>query len=119
MMIWSKHYVTDCDLLTDLPTQSYFYFADKFQNSGLDSKLIFFRKRDDDDKNETRRQGAKSSCVCLENKFPCITRTGMSCAIDTAWQKKGFDSLTCNYYDSLDLQIENVYILYFLLCFNK
>ncbi|WAR11343.1 hypothetical protein MAR_025523, partial [Mya arenaria] len=26
--------------------------------------------------------------------FPCKTRHGMSCAVDTAWQKRGFDSLT-------------------------
>ncbi|XP_053400902.1 uncharacterized protein LOC128557554 isoform X2 [Mercenaria mercenaria] len=30
----------------------------------------------------------------LEKKFPCRTRTGMSSSCDTAWQKKGFDSLT-------------------------
>ena len=28
-------------------------------------------------------------------KFSCRTRIGMSSANDTAWQKKGFDSLTC------------------------
>ncbi|XP_052777814.1 uncharacterized protein LOC128215134 [Mya arenaria] len=27
--------------------------------------------------------------------FPCKTRHGMSCAVGTAWQKRGFDSLTC------------------------
>lgn len=26
--------------------------------------------------------------------FPCRTRTGMSLAVDTAWHKRGFDSLT-------------------------
>ncbi|WAR09110.1 hypothetical protein MAR_019068, partial [Mya arenaria] len=26
--------------------------------------------------------------------FPCKTRHGMSCAVDTAWQKRGFDRLT-------------------------
>ncbi|XP_045211082.2 uncharacterized protein LOC123562513 isoform X1 [Mercenaria mercenaria] len=35
-----------------------------------------------------------SSRRCLVKKFPCKTRKGMSCAVDTAWQKKGFDSLT-------------------------
>ncbi|KAL4236486.1 hypothetical protein ACF0H5_004872 [Mactra antiquata] len=30
----------------------------------------------------------------LAKKFPCKTRTGISCAVDTAWQKRGFDSLT-------------------------
>ena len=32
---------------------------------------------------------------CLVTKFPCKSRSGMSCAIDTGWQKRGFDSLTC------------------------
>ncbi|XP_065929397.1 uncharacterized protein [Magallana gigas] len=30
----------------------------------------------------------------LVSKFPTKTRSGMSCAVDTAWQKRGFDSLT-------------------------
>lgn len=30
--------------------------------------------------------------------FPCRTRTGMSLAVSTAWHKRGFDSLTCNYF---------------------
>ncbi len=32
--------------------------------------------------------------VKLSKRFPCKTRTGMSCAVDTAWHKRGFDSLT-------------------------
>ena len=31
----------------------------------------------------------------LLDQYPCKTRTGMSCAVDTAWHKRGFDSLTC------------------------
>lgn len=31
------------------------------------------------------------------SRFPCKTRFGMSCAVDTAWQKRGFDSLSGNY----------------------
>jgi hypothetical protein len=27
--------------------------------------------------------------------FPCKTRKGMTVAADTAWHKRGFDSLTC------------------------
>lgn len=42
----------------------------------------------------------KISCKkSLLKKYPCKTRTGMSCAVDTAWQKRGFDSLTCKYKD--------------------
>lgn len=33
----------------------------------------------------------------LAPSFPCRSRTGMSCAVDTAWQKRGFDSLTCKF----------------------
>jgi hypothetical protein len=33
--------------------------------------------------------------ICLASKYPCRTRTGMTCAVDTAWNKRGFDSLTC------------------------
>ena len=33
--------------------------------------------------------------VKLATRFPCKTRKGMSCAVDTAWSKRGFDSLTC------------------------
>lgn len=36
------------------------------------------------------------SRVKLASKFPCRSRTGMSCAADRAWQKRGFDSLICN-----------------------
>lgn len=35
--------------------------------------------------------------------FPCRTRTGMSLAVDTAWHKRGFDSLTCNYFTILKI----------------
>ena len=31
-------------------------------------------------------------------KFPNKTQQGMSAAIDTAWQKRGFDSLSCEYF---------------------
>lgn len=30
--------------------------------------------------------------------FPCRTGTGMSLPVSTAWHKRGFDSLTCNYF---------------------
>ncbi|XP_060565928.1 LOW QUALITY PROTEIN: uncharacterized protein LOC132724962 [Ruditapes philippinarum] len=52
----------------------------------------------------TRRQNSqpdgcrKISCerakIRLQDKFQCRTRLGMSCSVDTAWQKRGFDSLT-------------------------
>lgn len=32
--------------------------------------------------------------VKLAGRFPCHSRKGMSCAVDTAWHKRGFDSLT-------------------------
>ncbi|XP_046344809.2 uncharacterized protein LOC124125526 [Haliotis rufescens] len=32
--------------------------------------------------------------VRLASRFPCRTRSGMSCAVNTAWHKRGFDSLT-------------------------
>ncbi|XP_060553342.1 uncharacterized protein LOC132714462 isoform X2 [Ruditapes philippinarum] len=32
----------------------------------------------------------------LMPKFPCKRRYGMSCAVDTAWQKRGFDSQTAH-----------------------
>jgi hypothetical protein len=38
---------------------------------------------------------AKKSKKKLLPKYPCQSRSGMSVAVDTAWQKKGFDSLTC------------------------
>lgn len=31
----------------------------------------------------------------LLTKYPCKSRQGMSAAVDTAWHKRGFDSLTC------------------------
>ena len=33
--------------------------------------------------------------IKLDDKFPPKTRTGMTTAVDTAWHKRGFDSLTC------------------------
>ena len=35
------------------------------------------------------------SRIKLSPKYPCKTRSDMSCAVDTAWHKRGFDSLTC------------------------
>ncbi|XP_062590600.1 uncharacterized protein LOC134252182 [Saccostrea cucullata] len=32
----------------------------------------------------------------LVKRFPCKTRRGMTCAVDTAWHKRGFDSLTAH-----------------------
>jgi hypothetical protein len=40
-------------------------------------------------------QQIKKAKVRLLPKFPCQTRSGMSVAVDTAWHKRGFDSLTC------------------------
>ncbi|KAL4236603.1 hypothetical protein ACF0H5_004987 [Mactra antiquata] len=40
------------------------------------------------------RQKVSAACKRLVDRFKCKTRKGMSCAIDTAWQKKGFDSLS-------------------------
>ena len=37
--------------------------------------------------NKTRRK--------LLTRYPCKTRSGMTCSSDTAWHKRGFDSLTC------------------------
>ena len=39
----------------------------------------------------------KGQQVNLVDRFPCKSRTGISCAVDTAWSKRGFDSLTCMY----------------------
>ena len=48
---------------------------------------------------EERTKPAANECkktrVKLASKFPCRTHHGMSCAFDTAWHKRGFDSLTC------------------------
>jgi len=43
------------------------------------------------------RQKLSTAHKRLAERFPCKLRTGLSCAIDTAWQKRGFDSLTCMY----------------------
>ena len=40
----------------------------------------------------------RKSKVRLLPKYPCRTRSGMSVAVDTAWKKKGFNSLTCKFY---------------------
>lgn len=37
---------------------------------------------------------SKGTRVNLANRFPCKARVGMSAAIDTAWQKRGFNSMT-------------------------
>ncbi|XP_053392723.1 uncharacterized protein LOC123542269 isoform X2 [Mercenaria mercenaria] len=37
---------------------------------------------------------ARKAKVRLLPKYPCRTRSGMSVAVDTAWHKRGFDSLT-------------------------
>jgi len=34
----------------------------------------------------------------LLSKYVCMPQSGMSCAVDTAWQKRGFDSITCKRY---------------------
>ncbi|XP_060588030.1 uncharacterized protein LOC132743517 [Ruditapes philippinarum] len=39
-------------------------------------------------------QQIKKAKVRLLPKYPCQTRSGMSVAVDTAWHKRGFDSLT-------------------------
>lgn len=44
--------------------------------------------------NTSYRKQSPKRRVKLATKFPCRTRRGMSCAIDTAWHKRGFDSLT-------------------------
>ncbi|KAL4219989.1 hypothetical protein ACF0H5_020400 [Mactra antiquata] len=41
------------------------------------------------------RQEVSAARKRLDDRFKCKTRKGMSCAIDTPWQKRGFDSLSC------------------------
>lgn len=38
--------------------------------------------------------GKKTVNQKLDKKFSCKTRRGMTCAVDTAWHKRGFNSLT-------------------------
>lgn len=53
-----------------------------------------------------RRSGLSSFVKCALN-FPCKTRSSMTVAVDTAWQKRGFDSLTCIGHDA-DTDIESL-----------
>ncbi|XP_053389209.1 uncharacterized protein LOC123543364 isoform X2 [Mercenaria mercenaria] len=76
----------------------------KSTNSSADSnsdarmpatKLAFKSKKDQrgHHKYSVNRTAVRSRKK-LSTEFPCQSRTGMSCAVDTAWHKRGFDSLT-------------------------
>lgn len=43
----------------------------------------------------SKQSSEKSSKCRTKLRYPCKTRSGMTCAVDTAWHKRGFDSLTC------------------------
>lgn len=45
----------------------------------------------------TLSKQARKAKARLLPKYPCRTRSGMSVAVDTAWHKRGFDSLTCKF----------------------
>lgn len=44
-----------------------------------------------------QKRSGLSSFLKRALNFPCNTRSGMTVAVDTAWQKRDFDSLTCKH----------------------
>ncbi|XP_056014139.1 uncharacterized protein LOC125677956 isoform X1 [Ostrea edulis] len=68
-------------------------------------------------KSLTRRKASKlSNSTKRALQFPCKARSGMTVAVDTAWQKRGFDSLTCEYNDLYDLKHDYKFILLKYMC---
>ena len=43
----------------------------------------------------SRKKARRGGNYRGSTEYPCKTRKGMSVALDSAWQKQGFDSLTC------------------------